>query len=180
MGNYLELPTGDKAPEILTAVVEIPGDSTKKHEYDRSLNVFVLHVELLERDRGKVSEMLKKGQESIRVLRRALILCQLDSGQKAAQVGANLGVAPTTVRATVRRYETEGLEAALHEKPRPGKVRALNPVQIKRILAMVCSPPPEGRVRWSVRLIAAEIMRRRLAPPVSRETIRILLKSHNL
>ncbi len=42
MNSYLELPIGDKAPEVLTAVVEIPEDSTNKYEYDRDLNVFVL------------------------------------------------------------------------------------------------------------------------------------------
>ncbi len=42
MDNYLELPIGDKAPEVLTAVVEIPKDSTNKYEYDRNMNVFVL------------------------------------------------------------------------------------------------------------------------------------------
>ena len=63
---------------------------------------------------------------------------------------------------------------------RSGKERALNTVQSQRIVAMVCSPPPEGRARWSVRLIAAEAAKRKLAPPVSRETIRILLESHDL
>jgi hypothetical protein len=45
---------------------------------------------------------------------------------------------------------------------------------------MVCGPPPEGRSRWSVRLIAEEAVKRKLAPPVSRETIRILLENHDL
>jgi putative transposase len=139
-----------------------------------------VHVELLKKDRREVAEMLRKGQESARVLRRASILRQLDSGQKAAQVAANVGVAPKTVRAIARRYETEGLEAALYEKPRPGKERALNTAQSQRIVAMVCGRPPEGRARWSVRLIAEQAARRKLAPPVSRETIRILLESHDL
>lgn len=42
MDSYLELPIGDSAPEIVTAVVEIPQDSVNKYEYDRNLNVFVL------------------------------------------------------------------------------------------------------------------------------------------
>jgi len=124
--------------------------------------------------------MLRKGQESARVLRRASILRQLDSGQKVAQVAENVGVARKTVRAIARRYEEEGLDSALYEKPRPGKERALNTGQSQRIVAMVCGPPPEGRSRWSVRLIAEEAVKRKLAPPVSRETIRILLENHDL
>ena len=139
-----------------------------------------VHVQLKRKDRQQVAEMLTKGQESARVLRRASILRQLDHGQKAAQVAANLGVASKTVRAIGRRYEEEGLESALYEKSRPGKRRALDVGQSQRIIAMVCGPPPQGWARWSVRLIATEAVKRKLAPHVGRETIRILLQSHEL
>jgi transposase len=139
-----------------------------------------VYVELGRTDRRQIAEMLRKGEESVRVLRRASILRQLDSGQKVARVAENVDVARKTVRAIARRYEEEGLDSALYEKPRPGKERALNPAQSQRIVAMVCGPPPEGRARWSVRLIAEEAVRRKLAPEVSRETIRILLQSHDL
>ena len=124
--------------------------------------------------------MLRKGQESARVLRRASILRQLDGRQKVAQVAANVGVARKTVRAVARRYEEEGLGSALYEKPRPGKQRALDTGQSQRIIAMVCGPPPPGTARWSVRLIAEQAVKRKLAPHVGRETIRILLQSHEL
>jgi len=124
--------------------------------------------------------MLNKGRESARVLRRALILRQLDQGQTAAQVAGSVGVAPKTVRAIARRYEEGGLAQALYEKPRPGKQRVLDASQSQRIIAMVCSRPPEGRARWSVRLIVEEAVKRKLAPKVGRETIRILLQSHDL
>jgi putative transposase len=139
-----------------------------------------VHVQLTRKDRRRVTQMLSKGQVSARVLRRASILRQLDDGQTVAQVAANVGVASKTVRAIAGRYEEEGLESALYEKPRPGKQRALNPGQSQRIIAMVCGLPPEGLARWSVRLIATEAVKRKLAPRVGRETIRILLQSHEL
>jgi putative transposase len=139
-----------------------------------------VHVRLKRKDRERIAEVLRQGQEAARLLRRASILRQLDSGQKVRQVADNVVVAEKTVRAIGRRYEEAGLESALYEKPRPGKKRALNTVQSQRIVAMVCSPPPEGRARWSVRLIAEQAARRKLAPPVSRETVRILLESHDL
>jgi transposase len=139
-----------------------------------------VHVELGKKDRRQMAEMLRKGKESARVLRRASILRQLDVGQKVAQVAENTGVAPKTVRAIARRYEEEGLDSALYERPRPGIKRALDTGQSQRIVAMVCGPPPEGTARWSVRLITEEAVKRKLAPPVSRETIRILLESHDL
>jgi transposase len=139
-----------------------------------------VHVQLGKKDRKQIAGMLNKGRESARVLRRALILRQLDQGEAAARVACSVGVAPKTVRAIARRYEEEGLEVALYEKPRPGKQRVLDAGQSQRIIAMVCSRPPAGRARWSVRLIAEEVVRRKLAPKVGRETIRILLQSHDL
>jgi putative transposase len=47
-------------------------------------------------------------------------------------------------------------------------------------VALVCSPPPEGRARWTVRLLAEEAVKRKLVPGVGRETVRILLQSHDL
>jgi transposase len=139
-----------------------------------------VHVQLGRKDRRQLAGMLTKGRESARVLRRASILRQLDIGQKAAQVAANVGVAAKTVRAVARRYEEQGLESALYENPRPGKQRTLDVGQSQRIIAMVCGSPPEGIARWSVRLVATEAVKRKLAPQVGRETIRILLESHEL
>jgi hypothetical protein len=50
----------------------------------------------------------------------------------------------------------------------------------QRLIAMVCSNPPEGRARWTVRLVAEQAVKRKLVPRVGRETIRILLLSHDL
>ena len=137
-------------------------------------------VKLGTKDRHQIVRMLTKGRESARVLRRALILRQLDEEQTGAQVARDVGVVRKTVRVIARRYEEEGLESALYEKPRPGKPRSLDPSQNQRVIAMVCSPPPTGQARWSVRLIASEAVKRKLAPPVSRETIRLLLQNHDL
>jgi putative transposase len=139
-----------------------------------------VHVQLTKKDRKQIAGMLNKGWESARVLRRALILQELGQGQTAGQVASHVGVASKTVRAIARRYEEEGLEPALYEKPRPGQQRVLDAGQSQRIIALVCSPPPEGRARWSVRLIAQEAVKRKLAPRVGRETIRILLQRHDL
>jgi hypothetical protein len=56
------------------------------------------------------------------------------------------------------------LESALFEKQRPGAATVLDDAQKQRIIAMVCSNPPEGRARWTVRLVAQEAVKRRLVP----------------
>jgi hypothetical protein len=78
------------------------------------------------------------------------------------------------------RYQQGGLERALYEKQRPGAAALLDDGQRQRIIAMVCSDPPEGRARWTVRLVAEEAVKRRLVPRVGRETVRILLLHHDL
>ena len=58
--------------------------------------------------------------------------------------------------------------------------RLLDDGQKQRLIAMVCSNPPEGRARWTVRLVAEEAVKRKLVPRAGRETIRMLLLSHDL
>jgi transposase len=142
-----------------------------------------VNVHLAEEDQKQVSEMVRKGEQSARVLRRVLILQQLDQGQKASQVARNLAIAPKTVRAIARRYEEEGLEQAMYEKPRPGGPGKplLDDEQKEQIIAMVCSEPPAGRKRWTLQLISQEAVKRKLVSTVGRETIlRFLLQNHDL
>ena len=73
-----------------------------------------------------------------------------------------------------------GLDRALDDKQRPGASPVLQPAERQRTIAMVCSDPPGGHARWTLRLIAQEAVKRKLVPRVGRETIRILLQSHDL
>jgi putative transposase len=95
-------------------------------------------------------------------------------------VAANLQLTAKAVREIGRRYEDGGLDRALYDRQRPGAAPVLEASQKQRIIAMVCTDPPEGRARWTVRLIAEEAVKRKLLPRVGRETIRILLQSHDL
>jgi transposase len=87
---------------------------------------------------------------------------------------------PQAIRKIGRRHRQGGLERALYDKERPGATGLLEDSQKQRIIAMVCSAPPEGRARWTVRLVAEEAVKRRLVPHVGRETIGILLLHHDL
>ncbi len=137
-------------------------------------------VSLSQRDRKILGQMVRKGEQSARVLVRAWILQQLHQGQRVRQIAANLGIVPKTVREIGRKYQKEGLKGALYEKPRPGAERRIQPQQGQRIIAMVCSAPPGGYARWTVRLIVEEAIGRKMIPTVGRESIRILLQEHDL
>ena len=66
------------------------------------------------------------------------------------------------------------------EAPARGNLDSPGGGKAQRIIAMVCSDPPEGQARWTVRLVAEEAVKRKLVPRVGRETIRVLLHSHDL
>ena len=116
----------------------------------------------------------------MRVVLRALALQLLASGITAPQVAQTVPLTAKAIRGIAHRYIEGGLDRALYEKQRPGASPVLDASQKQRIIAMVCSDPPEGRARWTVRLIVQEAIKRKLVPDVGRETIRVLLESHDL
>jgi len=139
-----------------------------------------LQIELTQRDRQQLDELLSGGLQPVRTILRALALRQMDQGQSTPAVGTNLGLSAKAVWQIGTRYEKEGLDRALFDASRPGKAPALDQRQSQQIIAVVCSPPPEGRARWTVRLLTEEVIKRKLVPRVGRETIRVLLESHDL
>ena len=124
--------------------------------------------------------MLSGGLQQVRVVLRALALLQLAEGVSAPRVAQSLPLTPQAVRKIGHRYQDGGIERALYDKPRPGAEEVLSDSDKQRIIAMVCGSPPEGRARWTVRLVAEEAVKRNLVPGVGRETIRILLLHHDL
>jgi putative transposase len=138
-----------------------------------------LRVHLRKSDREELDRVLNGGIQPVRVVLRSLALCQLHDGKSISEVAAHVRLTSKAVREIGRRYEESGLERALYDKQRPGAQSLLDARQRQRIIAMVCSDPPEGRARWTVRLIAEEAVKRKLVPKVGRETIRVLLLSHD-
>ncbi len=140
-----------------------------------------LRVRISARDQKELHKLLESGIQPVRVVMRALALLHLADGASAPAIARSLKkMTAKAVRVIGHRYGEGGLERALYEKQRPGAAQVLETVDKQRIIAMVCSDPPEGRARWTVRLIAQEAVKRRLVPRVGRETIRILLESHDL
>src|SRR5260370_33289112 len=137
-------------------------------------------IQIKPKDTQTIAQLLKHGVQQARVILRALALRQLGQGFTAPHVGEMLPLTPKAIREIAHRYNRNGLEAALYDKPRPGAKQILDAAQKQRIIAMVCSKPPEGRARWTVRLITQEAVKRKLAPRAGREAIRVLLQSHRV
>jgi putative transposase len=139
-----------------------------------------LRIEISAKDRRELQSLLSRGVQQVRVVLRALALLQLAKGISAPRIAGFIPLTPQAIRKVSHRYQEGGLERALYEKPRPGAAEVLDDNQKQRLIAMICSNPPEGRARWTVRLVAEEAVKRKLVPRVGRETIRILLLSHDL
>jgi transposase len=139
-----------------------------------------LKIEFGKKDQQQLRTLLKGGVQPVRVVLRALALLQLAEDSSAPQIAKVIPLTPQAIRRLGHRYELTGLDGALYEKHRPGAAEVMDTKQKQRIIAMACSEPPEGRARWTVRLVAEEAVKRKLVPRVGREAIRILLLHHDL
>jgi hypothetical protein len=139
-----------------------------------------LRIEVTKKDQRELEKMLSSGVQPVRAVLRAMALLQLARGVSAPRVAEFIPLTPQAIRKVGHRYIEGGFELAVYEKERPGAASLLEDGQKQRIVAMVCAAPPDGHARWTVRLVAEQAVKRRLVPRIGRETIRILLLSHDL
>jgi len=139
-----------------------------------------LRIPVSKQDQEALKKFLGGGIQPVRAVLRAMALLQLAKGVSAPRIAEFIPLTPQAIRKVGHRYVEGGLDRALYEKERPGATALLEDSQKQRIIAMVCADPPEGHARWTVRLVAEHAVKKRLVPRVGRETIRVLLLSHDL
>src|SRR5208283_2852424 len=137
-------------------------------------------VELSQTERDELKALLNGGKHAVRKLKRAQILLAADAGASDDDIATSVGVGGSTVYRTKQRFVLGNLEAALREKPRPGARRKLSGKQEALLVATACSKPPQGRARWTLELLAGEIVRLTEHDSVSRETVRRRLAENDL
>lgn len=123
-------------------------------------------------ERVQLVSMVLGGKGAVRRLKRAQILLAADNGSTDEEIARNVAVGTSTVYRTKQRFVEEGLERALSELPRPGAGRKLGVVDESLLVAVACSKPPAGRSRWTLQLLADEMVRLTVHDSVSDETIR--------
>ena len=116
-------------------------------------------VELSQAERSELTALLSGGKHAARKLKRAQILLAADAGASDEDIATSVGVGGSTVYRTKRRFLVGNLEEALSEEPRPGASRKLSGKEEALLVATACSNPPEGRARWTLELLADEIVR---------------------
>ena len=135
-------------------------------------------VVLDDEQRAHLRTLVGSGVAPARALTRARILLKADHGEGGpgwsdAAIAGALDVNPSTVLRVRRQFAAEGLAATLARK-RPDRVyeRRLDGGQEAHLVALACSAPPDGQARWSLRLLADELVRLEVVEAVSHETVR--------
>jgi transposase len=144
-------------------------------------------ITLQEDEREQLEAMTHKGTHAAQKLLNALILLNCDEAAQQAkrrnceEIAEVLQISPRKIDRIKRRFVEEGFEAALngrqghrsHEKMIDGDVEA-------HVVALSCSAPPTGQVRWTLRLLAQKAVELQYVEAVSHEAIRQTLKKTNL
>jgi transposase len=144
-------------------------------------------VTLTKEERKELESMTRRGKTHARrfIHARALLLCDAGADGPAwnvADVATALGVTSRAIEHLKKRFVEDGLEAALERKPRekPPREIIFDGAFEARLIALACSDAPEGRRRWTVRLLADKAVELSFAESVSHMTVQRVLKKTNL
>ena len=145
-------------------------------------------VHLSPEDRAFLKGKVRSGSSPAREIQHAQILLRVDStpgvgpALSDAQTAREVEVSSRTVQRVRQACALKGVEKALARMPQPARPekRRLDDAAEARLVALACSESPEGRVRWSVRLLADRVVELGVSQePVGRETVRQALKKTN-
>jgi len=137
-------------------------------------------VELTETEGAELTALIAAASTLSQKRKRAQILLACNRGVADETIAETLPAGTSTIYRTKRRFVEQGLEAALNERPRMGGKRKLTGRQEATLVALACSTPPQGRARWTLELLAGELVRLTDHSSLSRETIRRRLAENDL
>ena len=131
--------------------------------------------DLTAEERQTLEQLLQRGQSSARKLVRARSLLQAEEGLTEEELATALDVGVATVERPRQRFVERSLEA-LNDLPRPGGQCKLSGQQEAHLIAIACTPAPTGQTRWTLQLLAEQVVALGFAPSIARETVRQVLK----
>lgn len=136
-------------------------------------------IQLNSEERTELQKLISSGVASARKLTRARILLKVDEGLTKTEVSQALDVSINTVTNVCRSFQEQRLEAIERKKPEREYEHSLDGEAEAHLIAIACSAPPEGRERWTLRLLQCEMVKRKHVVTVSHETVRTALKKTN-
>jgi transposase len=137
-------------------------------------------VTLTDSERAELRKLISSGKGAARRLAHARILLKADQGLTDQCIATEVEVGHATVERVRRRFVEEGLKASLDpHRPNKPRQRKIDGEVEAHLVALTCSAPPEGRARWTLRLLAGKLVELEYLPEVSHETVRQALKQTN-
>ena len=133
-------------------------------------------VRLTPEERERLSQLIRSGKSSARIIARARTLLKVDAGWNAPQVAAALDISKGTVYRAKRRYAEEGLDGVLQDRVQANRYRKLDDKGEAHLIALACSPAPDGHDYWTLHLLADRVVGLGLVESLSHETVRLRLK----
>ena len=133
-------------------------------------------VNLTDDEKQSLEMLVRKGKSASRSHTRARILLKAAAGFQDQAIIEALDVSPSMIYHARQRCVEEGPEAALKDRPRPGKAPKLTEKQAAHVIALACSDAPDGHDHWTLRLLAGKVVELSHAQGCSHETIRQLVK----
>jgi len=137
-------------------------------------------VSLTPKERQKLIAVVSTGRNKAIVIRRAHILLKSDEGKTDAEIAELLYVDSDPVRRVRQSYCEAGLEVSLSGQPYPPREPKLDEQQTAYLVALACSKPPAGRARWTLELLAQQLLKDGIVTGIAPETVRLVLKKTNL
>ncbi len=133
-------------------------------------------VRLTPEERDQLEHTVRAERSPARVTTRARILLKTDEGWSASKVAQALNVAEGTVFRVKRRFAEEGLAGTTQDRPQANRYRKLDDRGEAHLIALACSPAPEGHDHWKLRLLADRMVELGVVESLSYETVRLHLK----
>ena len=126
-----------------------------------------------------MKSIVRKGKKTVREVTRAQLLLLAHDGKENDEIAEILHINRDTVLRVKKRFIEWGLSRAIHDAPRPGQPSKYSEKARVEVIALACSSPPEGRKRWTVRLIAEKLSKKPGFEGINREVVRVILKKQH-
>jgi transposase len=137
-------------------------------------------IKLTEEERAEVEGFIRRGKANARNVTRAHILLKSAEGWSIERLAKTFGVSEATVSNVRKRYREGGIERVLKDKVQPKRRRALSGAEEALVVAIACSPVPDGHDHWTLRMLRDKLVDLEVVESISAATIHSLLKKMNL
>jgi len=137
-------------------------------------------IELSEGDRAEVEGFIRRGKANARSIMRGHILLKSAEGWSIERIAETYGVSKATVSNVRARYRASGISGVLKDKVQKNRRRALSGADEAVLVAMACSPVPEGHDHWTLRMLRDKLIALELVKHISAATVHSRLKKMNL